>query len=107
MTPTFARRGVVARNLLPLTAALASLNLADAFTTFVGLRRGFGEAAPLAGSVLTSGGSTALLVLGGLGFLVELTVLRLLPRSFRAFGWTMVLGLSFVPVLSNVAVLVR
>jgi hypothetical protein len=86
-----------------LVAGLLALNVADGLTTIVGLARGAQESAPLAMHAAALG-PLALILFGLIGFAIQVTVLALMPRQFRVAGWALVLVISAIPIVNNVAV---
>lgn len=87
--------------------ALAALQLGDIGTTLVGLGRGATETGVVAAPALRLLGVAGLILIPLLGVGVQLIVLRSMPRRFRSAGWTLVLALATVPIVSNALVLVR
>ncbi|MEA2538475.1 MAG: hypothetical protein QOF11_2709 [Chloroflexota bacterium] len=88
-----------------LLTALFALNAADCLTTLVGLSRGFHEGAPLAGGILGALGPSGLVLMGFIGYGIEVAVLLTIPRMFRGVAWAMILCVSAVPVVSNLGTL--
>lgn len=88
-------------------AALLVLQAGDVVTTIVGLGRGAVESGALARPILGTYGLVGLALIPLIGVAVELVVLAFMPRPFRRAGWTLVLGLSLVPVVSNLIVIAR
>lgn len=88
-----------------LIAAAVGLQFADFLTTAVALSRGGHETMAIAATALAVAGWLGLLLIPALGLVVQLAVLRLMPRRVLRIGWAMVLVIAVVPVLSNLSVL--
>lgn len=83
------------------------LHALDLVITLIGLRLGLIEVGAVAGLALNMFGLLGLAVIPLVGLAVQGAVIRwLLPRRFRLAGYSLVVGLLFIPVTLNLVVVV-